>query len=81
MLQGFLADCMNDPARAALTMEHLAGEGQFSQNDDQTVAVPRQVLDEVKNFARKAVVQVPDSSTPNLECILQVSGRNWEKYI
>lgn len=67
MLQGFLADGVNDPARAALTMEHLAREGQFTQPEEQAAAVPRQVLDEIKNFARKALVRVPDGSTPTLE--------------
>ncbi|KAF4795518.1 hypothetical protein TURU_092595 [Turdus rufiventris] len=67
MLQGFLADGVNDLARAALTMEHLAREGQFTQPEEQAAAVPRQVLDEIKNFARKALVRVPDGSTPTLE--------------
>ncbi|XP_056369957.1 uncharacterized protein LOC130265141 [Oenanthe melanoleuca] len=67
LLQGFLADCTIDPARAALTMDHLAREGQFTQPEEQAAAVHRQVLNEIKNFARKALVQVPDSSTPNLE--------------
>ncbi|KAL2307782.1 hypothetical protein Nmel_000762, partial [Mimus melanotis] len=60
ILNQLLAEYANDPARAALTIDHRAGEEQYIQPDDQVINIPRQVLDEIKNMSRKALVQVPD---------------------
>lgn len=56
MLNELLAEYANGLARATSTSDYLAGEGQYSQPDDQAINIPRQVLDEIKNMARKALV-------------------------
>lgn len=67
MLNQLIAEYANDEARVGLTTDHLAREGQHSQPANQAVNIPRQVLDNMKNMAQKALVQDPEGSTPKLD--------------
>lgn len=59
---------MGNPSLAALTAaDRLAAEGAHNQPGDQAANLPRHALDDIKNAARKALMQVPDDNTPTLD--------------
>lgn len=54
----------NNPALAALTIEHLTGTGQHTDPVAQARDIPREALDATRNEARKALLKIPDSQKP-----------------
>lgn len=66
-----------------LTLEHLTGEGAYSQPSEQATNLPRPVLDDIKNSAKKALMQVPDGNTPTHDFVdtKQGPGESYMKFI
>lgn len=51
------------------TLDHLTGKGVHTQPNDQAMYLPRPVLNDIKDVARKAFTQMLNSSTPNLDFV------------
>ncbi|XP_015504899.1 endogenous retrovirus group K member 6 Gag polyprotein-like [Parus major] len=67
LLNQMLWDHHGDQAWRELTIEHIAGEGAHSDPDDQAAVLTQPVLNEIKEAARKAMIQVPDGSRPDFD--------------
>lgn len=59
-----LYQASGDSQKAALTLNHLAGEGDFARASAQARALPRVVLDEIREDAYRAFLSVPDADRP-----------------
>lgn len=70
LLNQLLKDYAGDQTRVAtgavLTIDHLAGEGAYMNQNDQAENLPQAVINDIKEAARKALLQVPDGSKPSL---------------
>lgn len=54
----------HNPGRAFLTLQHLAGEGDWSKSQDQAAVIPSPVLKEITEAARVAFYNVPVPGMP-----------------
>lgn len=67
LLTKLLQDYARGQARAALTMDQLAGEGAFIHPDQQAMNLPRPVLNDIKDTVRKALIQILEANKPQLD--------------
>lgn len=80
LLNQLLVDSLGNQALAALTTDYFASEGAHKQPEDQPANLLRKALDDIKNAARKALMQVPNGNMPTLDFVEIKQGPN-EPYI
>lgn len=71
-----------DPNKAFLTMDYLAGEGDWSKGQDQANQIPVEVLRDIKNKAKAAFLEMPVAGVPAQQwaSMLQRPGENISQF-
>ncbi|XP_064260287.1 uncharacterized protein LOC135290292 [Passer domesticus] len=67
LLNQLLKDYAGDQTQAALTVDHLAGQGAHADQNNQAENLSQAVLNDIKDAAGKALLQVPNGNKPSLD--------------
>lgn len=67
LLNNLLQDYARDQARAGLTTDQLAEEEALVDPNQQAANLPRAILNDIRDAAKKALMQNPEANKPQLD--------------
>lgn len=82
-LKELLPIYQGDPRKNLLTINHIAGEGDFRKGQEQADVIPAEVLDDIKEVAKGVFHQMPTPGVPSTKYVMirQEPGENFCAFV